>query len=190
MGKYYTFKHNYKNKPASCENFREAIIQIGKKDPYNVKRTKLVGCPPINTYDFTEKDYFNRGVLNIRKHLNTHLGISGKYTNRMIRLSSEFKIIIDDDKIIWIKTMLPKKDFKVIVSATYNILRKCDKQFCEKLFKIEEGDAYEMKDFYKSSKFKTIAPIQTNTIIRTAKGKTEAITEFANDFRKDIITVK
>lgn len=190
MGKYYTFKHDYKNIPCSKENFRKAIIRIGQKDPKDIKKTKLLGQVPDSNFVLTEKDYFGRGVLNIRKQLNTHLGLSGKFTNRMIRLSSEFEVINDDDNKTWIKTKLPKKDFKFIVRATYNILWGCDKKFCQELLKIEKADKYEMKNYYTSSQFKTIAPIQTNTIIRTKKGKSESITEFADEFRKDIIQVK
>lgn len=190
MSKYYTFEQDFETMPVSKDNFVKAIIRIGQKDPLGVRKTSLCGHVPGDTVALTKKQYFNRGVLNVRKKLNSNLGLSGKYTNRMIRLSTEIEVLKIDNNYIWLKTKLPKKAFKDIVLATYNILNKCDKKLCQDLLAVEKSDKYIMKNFYSSKKIKTIAPIQTNMVIRSIVGKNESITAFVNEFRDEIIEVK
>lgn len=186
MGKYYSFKHDYDAEPISKENFTKALRRIGQKDPKEVIVTKLGGKKPALGAQLTDKEYINRGILNIRKSLNGHLGLSGKYTNRMIRLSSTVDKLKSDSGTVWLKSKLPKKDYIKIVEATYKLLEKCDKQLCKDLLNAEKQDKYIQQGYYKAKCYKTIAPIQTNMIIRTAVGKTERITAFAQDFREYI----
>ena len=190
MGKYYTFKHDYDTIPNSKNNFIKALKRIGQRDPEKIEKTKLCGRKPKPGEKLKDKEYIGRGILNVRKKLNRHLGKSGKYTNRMIRLCAEIELVKTENNLSWLKAKLPYKDYKKIVSATYNILRECDKKYCTELLSCEREDKYIQKDFYKNQKYKTVAPIQTNMIIRTSEGKTEKITEFAEDFRKDILEVK
>ena len=185
MSKYYTFKHNYAKIPFSKENYKKAIISIGKIDPYGIQKTQLFGKAPEPDTELTEIQFFNRGILNIRRKLNGHLGMSGKYSNKMIKLPSEV-IEYETEGVYWLKAKLPKDDFSAIVRATYNILYKWNRTYCNTLLQIEEMDDYEMQNICKSIKHKTIAPIQTNLIVRVVRGKTEHITNFAERFRKDI----
>ena len=185
MSKYYTFTQDYLNFPESVFNFKKALKRIGELDPKHIEKTSLFGRKPDKDKKLKEGQLIGRGILNVRFVLNRHLGKSGKYSNRMIRLSSE-AIINETDSSFWIKSKLPKADYKKIVYNTYNILKDCDESYCLKLLNIENKDKYPYQDYHNDMKMKSIAPIQSNLIIRTIKGKTEAITTFAKEFRKEI----
>lgn len=187
MSKYFTFRQDYGKLPKSHENFIEALKRIGMIDPEKIKKTSLYGRKPDPEEKLTEERYVRRGILNVRKVLNRHLGISGKYTNRMIKLCSEVEMVKNQNGVVWLKSKLPHKEYKKIVETTYNILRKYDKQYCNKLLLDEKGDKYLLQNFHHNTKYKTIAPIQTNMIVRTSEGKTEEITAFVKDFKKYIV---
>lgn len=187
MSKYFTFRQDYDKVPKSQENFIKALKHIGMKDPEKIVKTSLYSLKPDPEEKLTDKEYIGRGILNVRKVLNRNLGLSGKYKNRMIRFCAEIETVKIENGNVWLKAKLPYKEYKKIVDTTYTILKKCDKQYCNKLLQEEEKDFYIQKNFYRNRKFKTIAPIQTNMIVRTNKGKTEQITEFTEEFKKFII---
>lgn len=190
MGKYFCVRYVYDVVPMSQQNFRKALKRIGQKDPWKIRKTRLHGKVPRLGAILSEKDYINRGVLNVRKELNRHLGESGKYTNRMISFCSKVTCIKADDGTIWLRAKLPLKEYKRIIEATYKLLNQCDSGLSKSLLQYEKEDKYFMQNFYKSRCYKTVAPIQTNMIIRTFGGKTDQITRFAANFRNYILEVK
>lgn len=190
MSKYYVFKLDYDKMPESKNNFNKTLKRLGQKDPKGIVKTSLHGRKPNPGKKLSDKQYISRGILNVRKELNRHLGKSGKYTNRMIYLSAQVEICRIEDNKVYLKSKLPYKAYKKIVSATYNLLKKCDNSYCKELQNIEQNDTYLQNKIYKSIKYKTVAPIQTNMIIRTTKGKTSELTQFAFDFRKHILEEK
>ena len=185
MSKYYTYVLDYDTIPYSKDNFIKALIEIGKDDPKDIKKTSLCGKKRESGETLSKQELMNRGILNVRKQLNSHLGLSGKYTNRMIRLSSTVEVVKEGNNQVWLKSKLPKEDFKKIVKATYTILRKCDKKYCNTLVNDFKQDSYIFKKSNKNIGLQTIAPIQTNMIIRTIIGKNEKVTDFVEDFRNE-----
>lgn len=186
MGKYYSFKYDYDCLPKSKDNFRNALMRIGEKDPKRIRKTSLNGRKPDQNEELSDKKLVNRGILNVRKELNRHLGKNGKYSNRMIKFCSEVAFVETNEKAIWLKAKIPHEAYSEIIRAAYKLLEDCDIAYCKNLFETEKHDKYIYQDFYSNEMFKTTAPIQTNMIIRTFKGNTEEIVTYANEFRKNI----
>lgn len=175
--KYYPFKWSYKNAPGSKNNFEIALKRIGELDPYNIKRTSLIvnHKTKYNPEDMKPRQLQNRGILNVRKRLNGHLGKSGKYTNRMIRLTATVKNIKNADNELKIK--VPKKDYIKIAMVTYLMLWECDQELCKILLNKTIEDHLPSGDKNKQISMKTVVPVQTNIIIQS-EGRTDDIQEF------------
>lgn len=182
MGKYYTFEYEYGELPFSRNNFVKAIKRLGIINPNKIKKTSLHGMAINDSVSLSSQQKFNRGILNIRKELNTHLGTSGKYTNRMIKFSSWYKIIEKNDEYVKIKTKIPKKEFKNIVETTYKLLQENDLDYCKKLQDIEAKDYIPTKGIIKKNIYRIIAPLQTDALIRTAQSEFKKAYKHAYDF--------
>ena len=182
--KYYQYKHDYKNIPNCKNNLKKALKRIGELDPFSVKRTTLSRHKQVaNT--LTDKQLFNRGVLNVRLALNRNLGKSGKYSNRMIKMCATVKTEELADYSYYLSAKLPQMDYIKIVQTTYTILWQFDRPFCEQLFSIEKSDSYPFKDRYKNPVFKSTAPIQTNLIIRST-GRTQQSQKFISFVKENL----
>ncbi len=149
--------------PNTINNFKNALKRIGELDPENVRRTTL-RKGYTKKEDFSEKDYINRGVLNIRKLLNSNLGKNGKYTNRMILLLSDIKVS-NRNKQIHCLTRVPHADYINIVKTTYRLLNAIDKEFCYELLNNELQSTYRPKAKIKKESLRTTAPVQTHIIL-------------------------
>ena len=180
MGKYLSFKFAYNEMPGCNNNFEKALLRIGEKDPLNVKKYKMCGRMTRENDVLTRNDYIKRGILNVRKTLNGHLGHSGKYKNRMISLSSKVNIIKKEDD-LYLKSKISYKEYKKIVKTVFDLLYKCDPAYCDELIKVERKDAFPMKELNHRRSFRTIAPIQSNMIIRTINGQTDIIRKYCED---------
>ncbi len=145
----------------SINNMKKALQRIGEVNPFNIKRTTL-RVNYIKKETLSEKDYFNRGILNVRKELNKNLGKNGKYKNKMIRLSSKVKTSNKGEGFCSI--CVPHAEFIKIINATYTLLSKVDPAFCKKLLDIEIFATYKPKSIINKVSNQTVAPVQTHII--------------------------
>lgn len=163
--KYVTFEASFETCPNCYVNMRQALKRIGELNPYKIKRTTLKGGIRLPKKKLKDKDFINRGILNVRYALNRNLGKSGKFSNRMIIKSSQLKKK-DIEGVFQFKTSIPGKDFAKIVAKTYIILWNFDSKFCQQLIVDERTDVYQPRITNNSNAFIAIAPIQTNIIVR------------------------
>lgn len=92
----------------------------------------------------------------------------------------------DLDGIYQFKTSIPGKDFVKIVAKTFFILWSVDPQFCQRLIEDERTDIYLPKITNNNNNaFISIAPIQTNIIVRGSTSLTKG--EEIRTCIKDII---
>ncbi len=176
--KYCTLRACYAKTLISCCNFRKALIRIGELDPFDIKRTNLKRNRILKKeHGMTEKDYLNRGILTVRRYLNGNMRKNGKYSNKMIRLTStvcqEFSKT-EKKPSGYYKVKLPKKDYIKISLATYTLLFQNDRKLCDELLKDTHSDSI---DTFGKDAVYTVAPIQTD-IVRRSTGRTEEIQAF------------
>ena len=182
--KYVTFDASFELCPNCYVNMRQALKRIGELDPYGIERTTLKGGIRLPKKKFKDKDYINRGILNVRFALNRNLGKSGKFSNRMIIKSSQLKKK-DLDGVYQFTTSIPGKDFVKIVAKTFFILWSFDPQFCQQLIADEYADMYLPKIKNNNNAFISMVPIQTNIIVRGSTSVTQG--EEVRAYIKDII---
>lgn len=173
--KYLYFDWQYKVTPVSENHFEEALKKIGKMNPYGISMNRLFKNSKSKVRDIRELDYFNLGVLNVKRRLNGHLGKSGKFTMTMIRKVAKIKHSKHDDNTLIIS--VPKKDYIKIALATYMLLWENDRVFCKKLLTTAERDSSLLIEENKQIAMKTVAPVHTDIIIKS-KGKTDDVIEF------------
>lgn len=133
----------------------------------------------------SDRRLIKRGILNVRKRLNHHLGKSGKFKNGMLRKMATTKARLKDGK-YYIETSIPKEDYIKIVVVTYFLLWECDQEYCYKLLEIEEGDIYPAKDLNRQTPTKALTPIQTNICIRSI-GRTREVDDFLKQIRRIVM---
>ncbi len=173
--KFLYFDWHYKVLPVSENHFEEALKRIGEINPYAINTNKLFKHPKSKSREMREIDYFNLGVLNVRRKLNGHLGKSGKFTMTMIRKSAKIKHSKHDENTLIIS--VPKKDYIRIALATYMLLWDNDRAFCKKLLTMTENDELLMTEKNQQIAMKTVAPVHTDIIIKS-KGKTDDVIDF------------
>lgn len=173
--KYLYFDWQYKVRPVSEKHFEEALKKIGKMNPYGISMNRLFKNSKSKVRDIRELDYFNLGVLNVKRRLNGHLGKSGKFTMTMIRKVAKIKHSKHDDNTLIIS--VPQKDYIKIALATYMLLWENDRGFCKKLLTTAERDSSLLIEENKQIAMKTVAPVHTDIIIKS-KGKTDDVIEF------------
>lgn len=161
--KYLHLTTGFSKIPMSLGNLGRAIQRIGEIDPYRIKRTTLKRkCTNIN--QLSDKEFFYRGVLNIRKRLNRHLGKNGKCTNKMIILISRVYEMFDDEQ-LYLIAHVPYATYVKIINATYEILKEIDPMFCNCLLETELTDNYMPKADIKKVSLESMAPVQTHIIL-------------------------
>ena len=168
--KYIKLEVNYSSVPLSKNNLKKAFKELGRIDPLCIKKYTLKRTHRDKKVDFehlNDKQLISRGILNVRKSLNGNLGSHGKFSNRMIRKTSEIKEHKTQDNKTYLITQLPYKDYLKITLHTYFLLYQYNKEYCKKLLEIENNDNYEFQSYNKSVATKTITPIQTNIVIRS-----------------------
>ena len=173
--KYSYFDWHYKGVPVSENHFEEALKRIGEINPYAISTKKLFNTPKSKSREMRAVDYFNLGVLNVKRRLNGHLGKSGKFTLTMIKKTAKIKHSKHDDHTLLIS--VPKKDYIKIALATYMLLWENDRDFCKKLLSTAEKDSLLLIDKNKQIAMKTVAPLHTDIIIRS-RGKTDDVIDF------------
>ena len=158
--KYCNLEVEYHTIMLSSENFRKALVRIGELDPFDIKVTTFHynHLSKKSNEAMNVKDYFKRGVLNVRYYLNRHKGKSGKYTNQMIECAARIE---QDELTLKCKIKVPKKDYINIAVATYIILWQWDRAFCQNLLFLTAGDPIEQN---RQIAVQTIAPIHTDIV--------------------------
>lgn len=153
----------------SKHNMRKALIAIGKHDPMGVKRYYLFKIQQYVRFKsdsaITDKDYLRRGILNIRKKLNSNLGKSGKFSNNMI-----FKMLFNDVATTNNNRETVYINYEMFISIVRTIcvmLYNCDAQLAEELLLIAQNDrtVAGLMRTPRGKCFKTVAPAPTNEII-------------------------
>lgn len=161
--KYISLEVAFNKVPASKDNFLLALKRIGEIDPKNIKRTTLKYKFAQKT-EFTDSDYVKRGILNVRKVLNSNLGKNGKYKNRMFQFISGIKVREKgNEHYCW--TRIPHSEYTDIVNATYKLLKQVDSQYCDYLLNLERNDVYKVKAEIKKIFLETTAPVQTHVVL-------------------------
>ena len=141
--KYLSVEVAFDRIPASKNNFLLALKRIGEIDPKNIKRTTLRYKFAQKT-KFTDSDFIKRGILNVRKVLNSNLGKNGKYKNRMFKSISGIKVREKENKhYCW--AHIPHSEYTDIVNATYILLKQFDSKYCAYLLNLERNDDYKVK---------------------------------------------
>ena len=161
--KYISLEVAFNRVPASKDNFLLALKRIGEMNPKNIKRTTLRYKFALKT-DFTDSDYVKRGILNVRKVLNSNLGKNGKYKNRMFKSISGIKVREKGNE-YYCWTHIPHSEYTDIVNATYMLLRQVDPKYCDYLLSLERNDGYKVKAEIKKLFLETTAPVQTHVVL-------------------------
>lgn len=161
------FEVDFVNYPVCANNMREALIIIGRIDPFKIRRTTLKRNNEHRTF-MSDYAYLNRGVLNVRYALNRNLGKGGKYTNRAIRQT--LKITRRQGNTLYLKARVPNKtrDYVKLLTTIYTILWNYSPSNCERLLLRELENQYSPRVDIKNLVFKSVSPIQTNIIMRSS----------------------
>lgn len=157
------FEGDFDYIPLSLFNTYEALLKLGELAPERVKR-KVLGknYNSIQTNELHEKELFKLGVLYVRLSLNRHLGKSGKYKNRLIKMVAQAKLRTTSDGKIHIICMVPKKDYFRIITCIYCLIWELDRNFTDSLeCKYNETVAIN------SPMLKCVIPIPTNIVLRS-----------------------
>ena len=161
--KYLSVEAAFTRVPMSKDNFLLALKRIGEIDPKNIKRMTLRHQFNQKT-QFSDWDYIKRGILNVRKVLNSNLGKNGKYKNRLFNSIARIKVSQrGDEYYCW--THIPHSEYIAIINETYILLDQIDPQYCANLLAMERGDAYRIKAEINKEFLETTAPVQTHIIL-------------------------
>lgn len=153
--------------PVSVNNFVEVIYKIGELNPCNINRTSLMKNK--NTCigkDSSNAINFKRGILNIRKKLNTNLGLHGKYSNRMIKRLAHISSRQIDNSLCSLRGIFPHAEYIKIVQTAYNILAEYDKKTADSLSNRHTSEHYIGKATFADC-YNSVAPVQTSIILST-----------------------
>lgn len=179
--KYYRFPNSYGVIPNSKINMSEALIKIGEYNPNKIRLEKYsFGYrKKVDKSVMSRKHRLTLGILNVKLKLNGHLGSSGKFTMRMIRMTASVKK--DKKSKNTLIAVLPKDGYKEIVKATYTILYELDKKYCLQLFDRQKHDGLFTSGVCNRESLLTVAPVQTHCVI-SCRG----VDEQREGFRKRI----
>lgn len=157
------FEGDFNNIPSSLSNTYDALLKLGELAPDRVKR-KVLGknYSKIIITELPHKVLFKLGILYVRLSLNRHLGKSGKYTNRLIRMVAISKTYTTPDQKIHIISMVPKKEYFKVISCIYCLLRGLDYNFSNSL-ECRYSESVEINN----PVLKCILPIPTNIVLRS-----------------------
>lgn len=123
----------FTNIPACYNNMYLAIKRIGELDPYKINRTTLRKTHKEKQY-WTERNYFQCGVLNLLKVLNGGLKKRGKFSINMINRICKLKRS-KGDGVVEVTARFPHNGQKYcqLVRAIYKILWDNDREYCIEL---------------------------------------------------------
>ena len=153
--------------PVSINNFIEVIYKIGEINPENINRFSLLKNKNVNVNEnFSKAIYFKRGILNIRKKLNTNLGLHGKYSNRMIKRLAHISSREIDSTLCSLKGIFPHAEYIKIVQTAYKMLCVFDKESADRLSVKHISEDYIGKATFGSC-YNSVAPVQTSIILST-----------------------
>lgn len=168
--KYYLLRAEYDCDLQCINNLSDAYIRIGEINPQKIpsryvqnkikhkRKTKL--C---------KKRLEKMGILNIRKKLNGHCRKSGKYSIRMLQEAAKLTSTKKTANGVYrITAHLPINDYIMIVKETANLLKEIDSAAYTNLSTREQVDDYPFRNLLKNQDAKTVAPIQSNIILRSS----------------------
>lgn len=153
--------------PISIDNFTEVICKIGEINPEKINRISLLKhLKTTLNEDFSRASYFKKGILNIRKNLNTNLGLHGKFSNRMIKRLAYISRVKIDNSSYSLKGIFPHAEYIKIVQAAYKLLYKYDKKTADSLSHRHSSEHYIGKATFDGC-YNSVAPVQTSIILST-----------------------
>lgn len=184
--KYYNFDFCYATFPLCFENLHEAICIIGLHNIKNVNypkvrtpRAELHPNDTTNKKQLSKNQLFMRGVYNIRKALNGHLGKNGKYSVKCIKRFANIKKYQDTEGKLNVTFPRQKKAFFELSCTIYVLLYSADPAKCAELFNIADNEKLPRDGYRNNKTFPTVAPIHTDVILNI-NGKDKKRQDFIN----------
>ena len=160
----------------SKNNFERALLEIGKRNPYGIRKLSLVSHKRIDpNIPFKKKDIIKLGELNIYRCLNGSLGLGKQYSLSKIRKIKQVKVKNHNDGNLsqyLYSVNIPYNEYTRIVRAVSSLLHQSNCHAECVLEQIETNDKYCGKNAFKNKALHRIVPIQTG-IIMCSSGRTK-----------------